>query len=61
LPPRILTAEEKREAELKVSREKSAREREEYQRWQMEQEELKTKAIPMPDSVKDLLQRVRKR
>jgi len=61
LPARVLTQDEKREAELITSRKKTEREREEYRLWQQEQERMKAQAIPMPDSLKELLQKVRKR
>jgi DNA-binding transcriptional regulator YhcF (GntR family) len=61
LPPRVLTVEAIREAELKASKAKTAREREEFLLWQAEHERQKSIATPMPDSVKDLLQKLRKR
>lgn len=61
LPPRILTTEEKRAEELQASRKKSEREREESRLWLEEQERMKSQAIPMPDSLKEILQKVRKR
>jgi DNA-binding transcriptional regulator YhcF (GntR family) len=61
LPARVLTQDEKREAELITSRKRTEREREEYRLWQQEQERMKAQAIPMPDSLKELLQKVRKR
>ena len=61
LPARVLTAEEKRAEELQASRKKSEREREESRLWLEEQERMKSQAIPMPDSLKEILQKVRKR
>ena len=61
LPARVLTTAAIREAELKISKAKTAREREEFLQWQAEQEKQKAIATPMPDSVKDLLQKLRKR
>ena len=55
LPPRVLSVEEKREAELAISREKTRKEREEYERWKQEQEDARANAVPAPESIKQLL------
>jgi hypothetical protein len=57
LPPRILTADEKRAQELAESRAKSERERAETLRWQEEQREREANAVPVPDYVKELLRK----
>lgn len=57
LPPRILTADEKRAQELAEARAKSERERAETLRWQEEQREREANAVPVPEYVKDLLRK----
>lgn len=55
LPERILTAEEKRAKELLISEERRQRDIQETLQWQQELQEQKKKAVPMPESVKNLL------
>lgn len=55
LPERIKTGDEKRAEEKRISEERRKREIEETLRWQKETEEQKRKAVPMPESIKDLL------
>lgn len=57
LPVREISAEEKRAQELESSRLKSERERQASAEWLAEQERLKAKAVPMPETVKDLLRK----
>lgn len=57
LPPRVLTAEEKRRLERAESFKKSEREREESVRWFAEQDKLRESAVPMPEEVKELLKK----
>lgn len=57
LPPRVLTAEEKREKELQASREKSEREKQEAAQYFAQLEENRLQAVPMPEEVKELLKK----
>jgi hypothetical protein len=57
LPPRILTADEKRTQEIIQLQVRSARERMETLRWQEEQREREANAVPVPDYVKELLKK----
>jgi hypothetical protein len=61
LPPRVLSLDEKRAAELEISREKTRKERMEYQNWKIEQEKAQARAVPAPAGLKELLkQTIRK-
>jgi hypothetical protein len=55
LPERIKTADEKRAEEKRIIEERRRRDIEETLRWQQETEEQKKIAVPMPNSIKDLL------
>ena len=55
LPIRVKTGDEKRAEELRIAEERRQREIEETLRWQKQLEEQKAKAVPMPESVKNLL------
>jgi len=55
LPERIKTADEKRAEEKRIIEERRRQEREKTLRWQQELEEAKKKAVPMPESIKNLL------
>jgi hypothetical protein len=55
LPERILTGDEKRAKELQIAEERRRREIEETLRWQVEVEQRKQQAVPMPESVKALM------
>jgi hypothetical protein len=55
LPERIKTADEKRAEEKRIIEERRRRDIEETLRWQKEREEQKKVAVPMPNSIKDLL------
>ena len=57
LPQRELTVEEKRAQEVESARLKSECERKASQAWFAEQEALKQKAVPMPESLKQLLRK----
>lgn len=57
LPPRELTAEEKKAQEAERTRERERKERERSAAISAEFEEQKQKAVPMPDSVKELLRK----
>ena len=57
LPQRILTADEKRAQELAESRAKTERERLETLRWQQERQQIAENAVPVPDYVRELLQK----
>jgi hypothetical protein len=57
LPQRELTVEEKRAQEVESARLKSERERKASEAWFAEQEELKRKAVPMPESFKQMLRK----
>lgn len=59
LPERIKTAEEKRSEDLELSRKREERERIERERWQAEIREAESKAVPMPENLKQLLQELR--
>lgn len=61
LPPRIITPEEKRAAELESARIKSEKERLATERYFAELEEAQSKAVPMPEELKrSLLRSIRK-
>lgn len=60
LPDRTLTADEKKAAELEASRLKAEKEREELMRWKKEQEEAESRSVPMPENLRELLQKVRR-
>jgi hypothetical protein len=55
LPERIKTADEKRLDEQRKIEERRRRDIEETLRWQQQLEEQRQKAVPMPESVKELL------
>lgn len=55
LPERIKTADEKRAEEQRKIEERRRRDIEETLRWQKELDEAKKKAVPMPETVKNLL------
>ncbi len=55
LPERIKTADEKRAEEKRIIEERRRRDIEETLRWQEEVEQAKKKAVPMPNTFKDLL------
>ena len=57
LPPRVLSADEKRAKELQESKEKAQREREDYERWKQEIQEQDQRAVPMPQNIKELLKK----
>ena len=55
LPPRPLTAEEKYEKDMKISREKTQREQEKTRQWQEEQKLMKERAVLPSKDLKKLL------
>lgn len=55
LPPRHITADEKREKELQESRLRAEQEREAHERWKQELAEADRNSVPMPESLKELL------
>ncbi len=55
LPERIKTGDEKRAEEKRIIEERRRQEIEKTLRWQQELEEAKKKAVPMPESIKNLL------
>jgi hypothetical protein len=57
LPPRVLTSEERRERDLIDSRAKTEKERLETLKWQEELKETQSKAIPVPDYVKEIFKK----
>jgi DNA-binding transcriptional regulator YhcF (GntR family) len=57
LPPRVLTPEERRERDLIDSRAKTEKERLETLKWQEELKETQSKAIPVPDYVKEIFKK----
>ena len=57
LPQREITVEEKRAQEVESARLKSERERKASQAWFAEQEALKQKAVPMTESLKQILRK----
>lgn len=57
LPPKILNADEKRAAELRASQEKTLREQEETKSWFAELEKQRLQAVPMPESIKEILKK----
>lgn len=57
LPPRILTADEKKARELEESRAKAERERLEHLKWQQELREAQERAVPVPDHIKEMLRK----
>lgn len=59
LPPRILTAEEKRNAEIDAAKVKTEVDRLESQRWLKEIEEQKSQSVPMPETIRDLFRKTK--
>lgn len=57
LPPLDVSPEQKRAQELESARLKSERERQATEAWKAEQEESRRKSVPMPDSIRSLLQK----
>jgi hypothetical protein len=57
LPPRVLTPEERRERDLIDSRAKTEKERLETLKWQEELKETQSKAVPVPDYVKEIFKK----
>jgi hypothetical protein len=57
LPPREISVEEKRAQEVELARLKFERERKANEAWFAEQEAQRQKAVPMPESIKDLLRK----
>ena len=55
LPERIKTPEEKKADELRASKEKELREREESRKYFEEQERLAANAVPMPEELRSIL------
>jgi hypothetical protein len=58
LPPRKASPEDLKAQELILARQRTQREREEAQRLSLEAEERVRNAVPMPDSIKNLFNRV---
>jgi len=57
LPPREISAEEKKAQEVESARLKFERDRKANEAWFAEQEAQRQKAVPMPESIKDLLRK----
>lgn len=57
LPPRELTPEEKRKAELEIAKKRAEQEKIASQRWFEELREQKAKAVPMPEGFRDLFRK----
>jgi biotin operon repressor len=57
LPEREKTTEEKKAEELRKSKEKDAREREEARKYWAEQEAARARAVPMPETLRSLLKK----
>jgi len=58
LPLREKSAEEKKADELRIAKEKEARERVEAQKFFEEQEAARARAVPMPETLRSLLKKV---
>jgi hypothetical protein len=58
LPPRDLTPEEKKVKELEISKKKAERERLAREEWLREQEIQRSRAVPMPKEVKELIRKL---
>ena len=58
LPLREKSAEEKKADELRIAKEKEARERTEAQKFFEEQEAARARAVPMPETLRSLLKKV---
>jgi len=61
IPHRELNAEEKKEKELQIAREKTERERQATEEWFAQQELQKQIATPMPDTLREILSGLRRR
>ncbi len=57
LPPREISAEEKKAQEVESARLKFERDRKANEAWFAEQEAQRAKSVPMPESIKDLLRK----
>lgn len=57
LPQREISLDEKRAQEVESARLKSERERKASEAWLAEQDQLRQNAVPMPESIKDLLRK----
>ena len=58
LPPREKSLEEKKAEELRLAREKTERERIEGQKYLQELDEQRSRAVPMPETLRSLLRKV---
>jgi hypothetical protein len=58
LPERIKTPEEKKAEELRLSKEKELREREEARKYWQEQEAARARAVPMPEELRSILRKM---
>jgi hypothetical protein len=57
LPPRVLTADEKKARELEESKAKTERERQEYLKWQQEIREAEARSVPPPADIVEFLRK----
>jgi hypothetical protein len=57
LPPREITAQERKEQELQKSRERDAKERADREAWQQELERQRAIAVPAPPEIKEIIAR----
>jgi hypothetical protein len=57
LPPRVLTADEKKVRELEESKAKTERERQEYLKWQQEIREAEARSVPPPADIVEFLRK----